>query len=113
MPQNESELLALAWINGWNEGKPDDIPLASEFTHASPFGTVAGREKYLAWVKPLAAQNVTSLKIIKTLGRENEAVIWFEMKTANGWVPCCDWVQTRNGEITAITSFYDASGLRE
>lgn len=110
--QNEAESLARAWIDGWNAGTPDEIPLARDFTHSSPFGVVKGREKYLAWVKPLAAKNVTSLKIIKTLGGDDGAAIWFEMQTPNGLAQCCDWVQTKNGEIVAITSFYDATGLR-
>lgn len=110
--QNEPEKLARAWIDGWNAGKPDEVPLASEFKHSSPFGVVKGRKKYLEWVKPLAAKNVTSLKIIKTLGGDNEAAIWFEMMTPNGLVQCCDWVQVENGKIIAVTSFYDATGLR-
>jgi hypothetical protein len=112
MGHNEVEKLALDWINGWNEGKPDEIPLAHNFTHSSPFGVVKGREKYLDWVKPLAAKNVTSLKIIKTLGGENEAAIWFEMGTPKGSVQCCDWVQVEKGSIISVTSFYDATGLR-
>lgn len=93
-------------------GKPDDIPLARDFTHSSPFGVVEGRGRYLEWVKPLAAENVTALEIVKTLGGEGEAVIWFEMTTPKGRVQCCDWVQSAGGEIVAVTSFYDATGLR-
>lgn len=107
-----AEQLARAWIQGWIDGKPDDIPLADDFTHSSPFGVVSGREKYLDWVKPLAAENVVSLKIIKTLAQGDEAVIWFEMESPSGVVPSCDWVRCRNGRIVAIQSFYDASGLR-
>ena len=110
--KNETERLARVWIESWNEGKPDEIPLASDFTHSSPFGLVKGREKYLERVKPMAANNVTSLKIVKTLGGDSEAAIWFEMMTPNGVVQCCDWVQTENEEIVAITSFYDATDLR-
>jgi len=70
--KNEAEKLARVWIEGWIAGKPDDIPLAKNFTHSSPFGTVSGREKYLKRVKPLAAKNVASLKILKTLGKDDE-----------------------------------------
>ena len=110
--KNTAEQLARVWIDRWNKGKPDQIPLAPEFTHSSPFGVVSGRDKYLEWVKPLAAKNVTSLNVLKTLGDGNEAVIWFEMMTPNGLVQCCDWVQAKDEEIVAITSFYDATGLR-
>lgn len=109
--RNPAEALARAWIDGWNAGRPDEIPLASNFCHTSPFGTVAGRDKYLEWVKPLAAKNVTSLMIARTLADGDECAVWFEMGTPNGAVQVCDWVETRNGEIVAITSFYDASNL--
>ena len=111
--QNEAERLARVWIDGWIAGKPDEIPLASNFTHSSPFGVVEGRENYLEWVKPLSAKNTISLKTVKTLGGEGEAVIWFEMTTPKGIVACCDWVRTEEGEIVAIQSFYDATYLRQ
>jgi hypothetical protein len=75
--RNEAERLARAWIEGWSAGKPDEIPLARDFTHTSPFGVVRGRERYLDWVK-LAAQNVSSLEIVKVLAGDNEAAAWFE-----------------------------------
>jgi len=110
--KNDAEKLARIWIESWIAGKPDEIPLAKDFTHSSPFGTVSGRKKYLEWVKPLADKNVASLKILKTVGKDNEAAIWFEMKTPNSVVQCCDWVQTKDGEIVSINSFYDATDLR-
>ena len=58
--QNESERLARAWIDGWNAGKPEDIPLAGDFTHASPFGVIRGRDEYLAKVKPMTAKKSLS-----------------------------------------------------
>ncbi len=109
---NESEQLALEWINGWIAGKPDDIPLSSDFRHTSPFGTIQGRDDYLDTVRPMAAKNVVSLNIIRTLAGKDEAVIWFEMTTPHGPVPVCDWVKTADGQIVAITSFYDATDLR-
>jgi len=108
----DAERLARAWIQGWIDGKPDDIPLAENFTHSSPFGTVSGRQKYLDWVKPLAEKNVQELSIVKTLGDDTEAVIWFEMTGPEGPVPSVDWIHTENGEITAIHSFYDASSVK-
>jgi hypothetical protein len=108
----QSDLLAPGSRVGIRQ-QPDEIPLARDFVHASPFGVVKGREKYLAWVKPLAAKNVTSLRIVKILSGDGESAIWFEMMTPNGLVQCCDWVETDNEEIVAITSFYDATGLRQ
>lgn len=110
--KNEGERLALAWIEGWIAGKPEEIPLAHDFTHSSPYGVVRGRERYLRWITPLAAENVSSLEIIRVLGGDDEAVIWFENLGPKGVVPTCDWVETKNGKIVAVTSFYDATMLR-
>lgn len=109
--QRSAETLARVWITCWNEGTPDDIPLAENFVHTSPFGRVEGREKYLAWVKPLAKQNVTELRILRTLAGPNEAVIHFEMQTPKGTIQVCDWVVVEDGQIREIHSFYDATSL--
>ena len=61
----------------------------------------------------MAAKNVTSLKILRTIAGDGESAIWFEMGTANGLVQCGDWVQTDNGKIVSITSFYDATDMRD
>lgn len=110
---NEAETLARVWIESWNDGTPDSIPLAEGFRHTSPFGCVEGRKKYLDWVKPLAAKNVAELKILRTVSSGDQAAIHFEMKTPHGVIPVCDWVVVEDGEITEIHSFYDATGLRE
>lgn len=108
----DAESLARIWIERWNEGEPVLIPLAENFRHTSPFGSVSGRRTYLDWVKPLAAKNVTQLKILRVIPDSNEAAIHFEMQTPKGPVQVCDWVVARNGEITEIHSFYDATDLR-
>lgn len=107
-----AEALARLWIERWNEGAPELIPLAEDFKHTSPFGCVEGRQRYLDWVKPLAAKNVTALRILRTLPGSTSAAIHFEMQTPKGPVQVCDWVVVRGGAITEIHSFYDASGLR-
>ncbi len=107
-----AEALARIWIERWNEGTPDLIPLAEDFTHTSPYGRVTGRQTYLDWVKPMAARNVTQLRILRTLSSSNEAVIHFEMQTPKGLIQVCDWIVVADGQITEIHSFYDATELR-
>jgi hypothetical protein len=109
---HSAEILAKIWIERWNDGSPDLIPLAENFVHTSPYGRVKGRQTYLDWVKPLAKKNVSELQIIRTLSRGNQAVIHFEMATPKGAIQVCDWISTENGQITEIHSFYDATDLR-
>ncbi|MCG8435345.1 MAG: nuclear transport factor 2 family protein, partial [Gammaproteobacteria bacterium] len=106
------ETLASVWIERWNENKPDLIPLAEDFVHTSPFGRIEGREVYLETVKPMAKRNVTYLKVLRTLAGPDEAVIHFEMHTPKGLIHVSDWVAVKDGRITAVHSFYDATRLR-
>lgn len=108
----DAKQLAKDWITCWNEGRPDDIPLAADFVHTSPFGRVEGRDTYLEWVKPLSAASVTSLKIRRIIGDTSDAAIHFEMRTQKATIEVCDWVTVSDGEIIAIHSFYDATALR-
>lgn len=107
-----AERLARAWIQGWIDGRPDDIPLSADFVHTSPFGRIEGRDLYLDKIKPASARNVTKLTIRKTLGGGDEAVIRFDMETAHGTIPCVDWVSVNGDTITRVDSYYDATSLR-
>ena len=109
--QEKSEQLARAWIDGWNAGKPDDIPLNVDFRHTSPFGTIQGKDHYLEVVKPMAAKNVNVLNIKRVLGGIDEATIWFEMDTPNGIIPVCEWITLDDNSILSVDSFYDPATL--
>ena len=111
--QTKAERLALTWIELWNKDQPEAIPLAATFAHTSPFGRIEGRENYLETVKPMAKRNVTSLRVLKTLARSDEAVIHFEMQTRKGTIHVCDWITVEGDQISEIHSFYDATALRE
>jgi len=109
-----AEQLARTWIEAWQAGEPDRIPLAEDFVHTSPFGRVEGRDRYLEWVKPLAAENVVELRVRRVLASADgtQAAIHFVMTTPGGPVDVCDWVVASEGTIREIRSFYDASGLK-
>lgn len=107
-----AEALARTWIEMWQAGTPDDIPLAENFVHTSPFGRLEGRDFYLETIKPASKANVADLIVVKTLGSGSEAVIQFEMHTAAGMIPCCDWVTVDGDQILSVHSFYDATMLR-
>lgn len=110
--QDKARRLAHVWIDAWNRGEPESIPLAETFVHTSPFGRIEGREKYLEKTIPMAKRNVTSLTVLKTIATSDEVVIMFEMQTPAGPIPVCDWISIEGENIAEIRSFYDATDLR-
>jgi hypothetical protein len=87
-------------------------PACRELHACEPYGRIEGRQTYLDWVRPLAARNVTQLRILRTLSDANQAAIHFEMQTPNRAIQVCDWIVVENGQIREIHSFYDATELR-
>ena len=45
------EALVKDWFEKWEEGDFLNLPLAAQFKHTSPFGTIEGKENYLSIVE--------------------------------------------------------------
>lgn len=104
--------LARTWIEAWNAGAPEGIPLAEDFCHTSPFGRIEGRETYLEWMRPMTGEGAVPLTIRRVLGGDEEAVVHYEIGMLSGTVAACDWIRVKEGRITDIHSFYDATDMR-
>lgn len=109
----DAKLLAETWLTCWKEGRPDDIPLAEDFVHVSPFGRIEGRRNYLDTVKPLAAKTVVRIEVKRTIAAPGEAAILYDTVAPDHTRGAVDWVFVKDGEITEIHSFYDASKIAE
>lgn len=104
--------LARAWIAGWIEGKPYEIPPAPDFAHSSPFGVSNGTDTYMEFMKPVIENGSPPMEIVKVMGGDDEAVIWYSMAVQDEVIECCDWVRVEFDQIAGITSFNDATNLR-
>lgn len=111
--EQDASTLARVWIDSWNQGTPEKIPLSANFTHTSPFGVVNGKQAYLDWVKPMAQTHLIEHRILRVLSDGNQATIHFEMRTPVGPIEVCDWLRVERGEIIEVQSFYDATELRK
>lgn len=113
--KERSAELARGWIEAWVRMDMDWLRqhLTPDFVHTSPFGRLEGREHYLVTVEPMARKSVSALEIKAVIADDDEAAVWFENTTPRGVIPSCDWVHLRDGQISAIQSFYDGSVVRE
>lgn len=108
MEPSEVEALTREWITVWTNGDPRAYPLSDDFQHSSPFGTVEGRQRYLDWVIPLAAENVAALTIEDVLVSGMQSVIRYRQEQPGGAVMnACDWLQFDNGKLARVWSYYE------
>ena len=109
--QDKARHLAHLWIDAWNRGEPESIPLAETFVHTSPFGRIEGRANYLEKTKPVAQRNVTALTVLETIATSEAAAILYDVQTPTGTLQACDWVFIEGETIVEIRSFYDPTDL--
>lgn len=98
------------WILVWNDGDPRSLPLADDFSHTSPYGTITGRETYLDTVIPQAKQSVMRLTVDDVLVAGPRAVVRYRMEGSGGSVtPACDWLEFTDDRLARVWSYYDRS----
>lgn len=108
MKRGEVDRLTRQWILVWNDGDPESLPLAEDFTHTSPYGRIEGRERYLAWVLPMAQENVAELTIEDVMVSGNESVVRYQNRLASGaTMRACDWLTFYDGELTEVRAYYE------
>ena len=88
MSRSPAELATL-WLDAWNRGEPDRLPLADDFVHTRPFGRFEGAAEYLRVVEPMSRRSVESITILDVVEGPGRAAIRYEVATPAGPGDCC------------------------
>lgn len=98
------------WFDCWNTGNIDDLPIAEDFRHTSPFGTIASKQRYLEIVNKNKADFLSNtLTLINHLAQGNEVCVQFEQQNSNTGLEMtvCEWYVIQGRLIKEIRSFYN------
>lgn len=96
------------WILIWNDGDPEELPLADDFQHTSPYGHLEGRRLYLDTVVPMAKQNAATLTVEDVLVSGTQSVVRYTVANPSGdTMRACDWLTFRNGQLVRVRSYYE------
>ncbi len=98
------------WFDCWNSGQVDDLPIADDFKHTSPFGTIESKQTYLDIVSKnkddFLGNELTVLKHIKQ-GRQ-VCVQFHQNNELTGLsMEVCEWYELEGELIKSIRSFYN------
>ena len=101
------ELVKL-WFSKWKDGDFTDLPIADDFRHTSPYGTIASKAEYTQFV----ADNED-----KFLGHEfeihgeiydgNEACVRYTAVQGDFRLEVSEWHVVRDGKIAEIIAYYN------
>lgn len=98
------------WLNCWETGDLESLPIKENFSHTSPFGTITGKERYLEIVNKNKADFLgNSLTVTHQIQEGCKVCVQFEQKNKNTGLEMtvCEWYTLDGDKIQAIRSFYN------
>ena len=107
----QSEALVRQWFQYWENGDFEDLPIADDFNHTSPYGTIRGKEAYLEIVK-LNRDNFLGhrFEIHDSMFSEDHACVRYSAIKDNFRLDVSEWYYFKGGLIGKIVAYYNIDG---
>lgn len=106
--------LVHTWFELWTSGDFWSLPLAKDFTHTSPYGTINSKAEYFA----LANANRdaflgNTFEIHEMLFDTHKACIRYTMRSPTGILEVSEWIYEEDGLIAKILAYYNLEEERQ
>ncbi len=109
-----TEQIVKDWFTKWAAGDFLELPLTADFEHTSPFGTIAGKEQYLATVEANRDKFLGyTFTIHDALYAADKACIRYTAKQGEFSLDVSEWHYLENGLIREIVAYYHIGDIRE
>ena len=109
-----SKLLIKDWFKKWERGDFLNLPLAHDFRHTSPFGTIEGKENYLNLVQENKDKFLGyTFKIIDGIYENQKACVRYEAHQNDFHLDVSEWYYLKDNLIHEIIAYYHIGEIRE
>ncbi|MBT8274208.1 MAG: nuclear transport factor 2 family protein [Bacteroidia bacterium] len=99
------------WFVAWESGDYYNLPITDNFKHTSPYGTIDGKDNYIALV---AANKDKFLgyrfQIHDTIYSENKASVQYTAIQGDFKLDVSEWYYPKEGLIEKIVAYYNIEG---
>lgn len=110
----ELKSLVEDWFNKWENGDFRNLPIAVNFKHTSPFGTINGKKKYVELVEENKDKFLGyRFQIHDAIYSINKACVRYTAIQDNFNLDVSEWYYTKNNLIESITAYYHIGEIRE
>ncbi|MEZ2414453.1 nuclear transport factor 2 family protein [Muriicola sp. E247] len=103
------------WFNKWEEGDFMNLPITDKFEHTSPFGTISGKDTYLALVKNNRDKFLNqSFKLHDSFYGDDKACVRYTASQGKDFkLEVSEWYYFKGDLIDKITAYYHIGEIRE
>ncbi len=103
--------LAHAWFEKWRQGDYQHLPITDDFIHTSPYGTIHGREAYLALVEANKDKFLGhEFQSHDLLSADDRACIRYTAVQGDFRLEVTEWHYVSQGKIREIVAYYNIPG---
>ena len=85
----------------------NNLNLAEEFKHSSPFGVIYNVPDFIEACKLIVSQT-KAIEIQRHIAQGNTVCVHYEAVTLGGRMPMTEWFTIKDGKITDIKVYFDA-----
>lgn len=110
---NAKQLVEL-WFKKWTDGEFMNLPIADNFSHTSPFGTIVGKSAYLDLVQANKDKFLGYEFVIHDVIAEHDrACVRYTAVQGEFSLDVSEWHYCKNGLITSVVAYYHIGDVRD
>lgn len=103
------------WFRSWESEKYKEIPITDDFKHTSPFGTIDGKQAYLALIKENEEKFLGyNFKIHDAIYENDRACVRYTASQGENFsLDVSEWYYIKDNLISKIVSYYHIGDITE
>ena len=110
----EIKNLIKIWFKKWEDGAFLDLPIAENFRHTSPFGTINGKREYLSLVEKNKDKFFGyKFNLLDEIYFENKACVRYTAIQGDFNLDVSEWYYIKNDLIEEIVAYYHIGEIRD
>lgn len=109
-----TEEIVTQWFRCWEAGEIDRLPIANDFIHTSPFGTIRGKETYLNLVRANKDKFLGyEFRVMDALYDPGKACIRYQAVQGDFQLEVSEWHYVEEEKISRVIAYYHIGEIRE
>ena len=109
-----TETLVQTWFEKWEQGDFRSLPVTDTFKHTSPFGTIDGKQVYLAVVEENRDKFLGyTFTIHDAIYEEHKACVRYTAQQGDFKLDVSEWYYILDGLIDEIIAYYHIGEIRD
>lgn len=110
----EIKILVMDWFDKWEKGNFYELPIAENFKHISPFGTIDGEQAYIKLIEENKEKFLGyRFEIHDGIYDNGKACVRYTAVQGDFKLDVSEWYYAKNNLIEKIIAYYHIGKIRE